>query len=701
MQGQTLQIQTGLPAPAYPSIVQIAIPPNTFPGMQFSVQINPIPVQLPPEPPKPAPPPAQPFVMPPQKKYYYRNRRDDDYLLYGYGGLGGYYMMSSYHYNYDLMYYRDPYYHHYAYGYYGYGGYYGGCYDHHYGYGGYYGHHHHHHHHYDDHHHHHDDGAMDVGDEAMVEGEGDFEGDAIGDAYGEDTPIDSGDFEAELNEDAAGDEAGEADEAVDMYGGAGPTDLPDGGRGPGDGVDGVAAGKRADADDHLRVPASSSWCGAARMARRAREAAERRAALAAVGARPYGPWVEKQWREMVASAEESVLGSLAALSYPHKPRLLAPPPASPPAAPITLVTQCSVERLPQLVAQLTSWRGPASVALYIEHEEGSEEAKAVEAHALKLLHELPSNVSHELILSLGYPPESTSGNATGAEALKPLYPINFLRNLALRCARTDLVFLVDVDFVPSAGLLRDLARDEATLDALWRTRTALVIPAFEVAPEHRLPKQQAALSALASCSPPAASPFHVAHFPAGHGPTDFSRWFASSAPYAVAYEDNFEPYVVASRSWLPSYDDRFTGYGMNKVSHLYATAALGARFVVAPRHFVAAHEHTKSSSWQATFGTVADPKHRMRVAALFRQLKLTLPPLPLPLELLEGQKAMREAAKAKASAVVGKANDCGEPREGVKGKRRAVEHAESLNASQGKRARGWACKEGELVECGA
>lgn len=33
-----------------------------------------------------------------------------------------------------------------------------------------------------------------------------------------------------------------------------------------------------------------------------------------------------------------------------------------------------------------------------------------------------------------------------------LYPINALRNLALHQASTELVFLLDVDFVPSSGL---------------------------------------------------------------------------------------------------------------------------------------------------------------------------------------------------------------------------------------------------------
>ena len=43
--------------------------------------------------------------------------------------------------------------------------------------------------------------------------------------------------------------------------------------------------------------------------------------------------------------------------------------------------------------------------------------------------------------------------------------------------------------------------------------------------------------------------FHTSHFPRGHMPTDFERWFGAdgSVPYAVQYRDMFEPYIIASK----------------------------------------------------------------------------------------------------------------------------------------------------------
>ena len=53
----------------------------------------------------------------------------------------------------------------------------------------------------------------------------------------------------------------------------------------------------------------------------------------------------------------------------------------------------------------------------------------------------------------------------------------------------------------------------------------------------------------------------------------------STLRYEVVYEECYEPYVIGSRRLLPRYDERFRGYGMNKIQHLYACHAAGLRFV--------------------------------------------------------------------------------------------------------------------------
>ena len=62
-----------------------------------------------------------------------------------------------------------------------------------------------------------------------------------------------------------------------------------------------------------------------------------------------------------------------------------------------------------------------------------------------------------------------------------------------------------------------------------------------------------------------ASAFHVSHYPKGHIPTNYSQWSRTDSPYQVTYAEGYEPYVLAYREFVPQYDERFRGYGMNKV----------------------------------------------------------------------------------------------------------------------------------------
>lgn len=119
------------------------------------------------------------------------------------------------------------------------------------------------------------------------------------------------------------------------------------------------------------------------------------------------------------------------------------------------------------------------------------------------------------------------------------------------------------------------------------TKKALVVPAFETL-RYRLsfPKSKAELlsmldmgtlytfryrsftlgpGGLQSDLPFCCCRYHV--WPKGHAPTNYAKWRTATTPYRVEWEPDFEPYVVVRRD-CPEYDQRFVGFGWNKVSHI-------------------------------------------------------------------------------------------------------------------------------------
>ncbi len=55
-------------------------------------------------------------------------------------------------------------------------------------------------------------------------------------------------------------------------------------------------------------------------------------------------------------------------------------------------------------------------------------------------------------------------------------------------------------------------------------------------------------------------------YPVGHRSTDYPKFFNSSVPYTVKFKTGYEPYILVSRRAMPWYDERFRGYGWDKVT---------------------------------------------------------------------------------------------------------------------------------------
>jgi hypothetical protein len=178
--------------------------------------------------------------------------------------------------------------------------------------------------------------------------------------------------------------------------------------------------------------------------------------------------------------------------------------------------------------------------------------------------------------------------------LRVHYPVNVMRNLATEQAKTEVIFPIGVDFLPSRGLHAFLKR--LVSEGLFVGRGAFAVPSFEVAKSTTVPRtKQEMLAAierkLAKPSLSRGDPsstdgvWEIAHV----NFIDYPKWYATNHElYERPIEFHNEPYVVVNRSQpcFPDFDERFIYYGADKVEQIYHLSTRGWRFFVLPLHFV-------------------------------------------------------------------------------------------------------------------
>jgi len=378
-----------------------------------------------------------------------------------------------------------------------------------------------------DHHHHHPP-AVDVDDNStdFYQNDGDVRGE--GGAAGHDESVnDAEDLHNEGGDDLGGYDS--VDQALVEYAaaGAGPRDLPDGGANnsgqPGGAA--VGSGSRTSAEN------SSYKC----------QSTAPLSSLPPVRTSHQSPAdilqkINQQWQVSISSALDHNAGAfLCALEYETiSPHLFCASRQFSAPALCCLVTQCSVDRLDRLERQALSWAAPLSVAVYVPtttSEERSASLKAVRDLVARL--GANHNYTGSLVVSVLFGHEDSPWEwdcGVPGDADGPLYPINALRNLAVVGAdiafRAPLLFLVDVDFIPSTGLSAWVQYNAKNLSTRCESGQLIVVPAFErhVPTAHAEP--QCAVSVDEICGGLEAntvSAFHVRRFPAGHSPSNYTK----------------------------------------------------------------------------------------------------------------------------------------------------------------------------------
>ncbi|KAM6942938.1 xylosyl- and glucuronyltransferase LARGE2s isoform 1-T2 [Xenentodon cancila] len=265
-------------------------------------------------------------------------------------------------------------------------------------------------------------------------------------------------------------------------------------------------------------------------------------------------------------------------------------------ADVTLVAQLSMDRLQMLEAICKHWEGPISLALYMSDAEAQQFLRYAQASEVL---KNRKNIGYHVVYKEGQ-----------------FYPVNLVRNVALKNTNTPYVFLTDVDFLPMYGLYDYLRKTVVQLD-MAHTKKALVVPAFETL-RYRLsfPKSKAELLSMLDMGTLYTFRYHV--WPKGHAPTNYAKWRTATTPYKVEWEPDFEPYVVVRRD-CPEYDQRFVGFGWNKVSHIMELDAQEYDLMVLPNAFMIHMPHApsfdiskfrSSSSYRNCLNTLKDEFHQ-------------------------------------------------------------------------------------------
>jgi Glycosyl-transferase for dystroglycan len=266
----------------------------------------------------------------------------------------------------------------------------------------------------------------------------------------------------------------------------------------------------------------------------------------------------------------------------------------------TLVTQSSLDRLWLLQHHCARWTGSISVAVYIGNDT-----------------QTADSIRHDLVrdynCTANFLVISTISGYT-----KETFPINALRNAALRAVTTSHVVFIDVDFLFPLHMREQLRHHFAT-DLASNPKLALVLPAFEL-------KQSSGSSSSSSSSSSTEPNISLVpsdkaqllrwwdpHRPKNtvdvfhkyckecHGSTRYDDWIDQPdhvlLPIHCIDSRLYEPYMAFRYCReLPPFQEAFTGYGRNKHAWMLQTRRAGYQYQQVGGVFVIHVPHAHSSA---------------------------------------------------------------------------------------------------------
>jgi len=301
---------------------------------------------------------------------------------------------------------------------------------------------------------------------------------------------------------------------------------------------------------------------------------------------------------------------------------------------ITLVTQCSTNRLFHLKQLIEFWNGPLSVAVFGPGDE-IDEFMSIITRLVECYPLISSWVTFHVVIPLSHPPYDKTlrvkveSLVTCHEILLKAkhfdpdnynkiipYPGNLLRNVAVKYARTAYIFVIDIDMLPSKHLHQAVIQSQ---EILHQPKTALVIPAFEVQITTVIPHDKKMLLKLWLQNE--VRPFYKNVCWKCQKYTNYERWKSITEKnifYQVEWHEPYEPFYIASKRYI-RYDERFEQYGYNRISQLCSMHIQGIDFKVFSDGFLIHHGFKEHSGFHSTKD---DENERNKI--IYRALKKEL-----------------------------------------------------------------------------
>lgn len=316
----------------------------------------------------------------------------------------------------------------------------------------------------------------------------------------------------------------------------------------------------------------------------------------------------------------------------------------------TLVLQATFDRLPLIRQTCRRWKSPIKLVVYLTLDE----AENMWDETIKEYNTFCNNLS--LIPHI----------SKAKDERRHAYPINLMRNIGLDHVTTSHVLVLDIDLIPSTNLDYELATAiELAIEARMDDdgdrgidpKDAIIVPAFErkspIACEtlldcQHLSKEDASfipntMIELRSClSDKECIVFQSDMNMAGHADTRSISWLNKEDTSILTniecfHSIRYEPYVVVP--WCPFmknaeqmlgntgprspyYDERFHGYGKNKIQQIAHLRERGYAFMVMPpMGFIIHHPHPESITKEVWNDRVSNLLHRQMDELYLRYLQ--------------------------------------------------------------------------------